>query len=100
MIRLFKAENTISVVIAIMLFSMLYLTYSHWQTQQNDQTNFVFQQRQALQIAENQIALKMNDKQACESSIEQNGIYFEIQCSSQQIRVSFPKGEVIIKRDD
>ncbi|WP_373767542.1 DUF5374 domain-containing protein [Glaesserella sp.] len=99
MTKLFKAESFVGLFIAVMSFGFLYLSYSHWQSWQNRQLNFIFQQQQALLIAENQLTLKMTDKSACEKRIEQNAITFEIQCSSQQIKVRFPSGEVVIKRD-
>ncbi|OOH91457.1 hypothetical protein BMT54_02115 [Pasteurellaceae bacterium 15-036681] len=91
-----KAESFSSVMIALMIFSLLYLSYSQWQSKQNQRSNFLYQQKQALQIAENQISLQMANH-ACEKSILRNGLRFDIACSQQQIKVNFPLGEVIIR---
>ncbi|MDH2997737.1 hypothetical protein A1D22_08440 [Pasteurellaceae bacterium LFhippo2] len=92
----YRAESLTSVMIALVLFSIIYLSYSQWQSMHNNQRNFLYQQRQALQIAENQMSLKMA-KRECEKSFSQNGLRFEIQCQSDVVKVSFPLGEVSIR---
>lgn len=94
-----KAENSLSMMLAIALFAILCLSYMAWQSQQARQYAQIYQQQQALQIVENQIALKMVGKaRDCESRVQQNGITFEITCSTNRIQVLFPTGEVTIER--
>lgn len=94
MIKQIKAESLVSVLLAMSIFSVLLLAYSKWQSYQNRSTHFIYQQQQALQIAENQIALRMAGLN-CESHIQQNGITFAIQCG-QGIIVKFPLGKIEI----
>lgn len=94
MIKPIKAESLVSILLAIAIFSILLLAYGKWQSQQNRSLNFIYQQQQALQIAENQIVLQMAEMN-CEAQIEQNSIIFTIQCG-QGIMVNFPLGRVKI----
>lgn len=91
--KIVKAESSIALLISVSVFAILFLTYSRWQSSQNKQENFLFQQQQALQIASNQLALKMA-KKPCERSVKQNNLQFEILCDEQQIKVTFPAGEI------
>lgn len=91
-----KAENSLSMMLAIALFAILCLSYMAWQSQQARQYAQIYQQQQALQIVENQIALKMAGR-GCESRVRQNGITFEIKCSANRIQVLFPTGEVTVE---
>lgn len=94
--NLFKAESAVSLLLAIVLFSILFLSYAEWQNQQHRQQQFLFQQQQALQIAENQIALQMAGK-PCQRRIEQNQTTFELlRCTPSEIQIRFPLGELHI----
>lgn len=93
----FNAESTISLLIALSLFTTIYLIYSQWQSQQNQQANLLYQQQQALQIANNQIGLLMA-AMPCERSVSQNDLQFDIQCNNQKIEVRFPLGKIEIKK--
>lgn len=93
-----KAETALSLLVAITLLSVLILVFNRWQTEQNRQLNHYFQRQQAVQILENQIALKLAG-QDCETSITQNQIRFEISCSGSRKIVRFPLGEVELNND-
>lgn len=91
----FKAESILSVLIAISLFSLMFLSYRQWQSLQHWQENRLYQKQQALQIAENQLALRLANR-ACKRSVTQNNLQFVIECSDSQIKVGFPLGEIKI----
>lgn len=91
----FKAETFISTLAAVMLFSVLFLGYTHRQKDQTAQLNYIYQQHQALQIAENQISLKLAGM-PCESHFQENRLSFRIKCDENDVRVIFPLGEVKI----
>lgn len=94
--KMIKAESSLSLLVALLLFSLIYLGWSSWQSMQNMQSQQIFQKQQALQIAENQIARRLANV-ACQSSIEQNSIRFEIsRCSDSEIEVRFPAGKILI----
>lgn len=94
-----KAENSLSMMLAIALFAILCLSYMAWQSQQARQYAQIYQRQQALQIVENQIALQMaGGERVCESRVRQNDITFEIKCPANRIQVLFPTGEVTVER--
>lgn len=96
MSKLIKAESFVSLLSALGILSVLLLAYMPWQAAQNRQTHFLFQQQQALQIAENQLARQLAEM-PCERRVEQNRIVFDIQrCTKQEIRIRFPAGELMI----
>ena len=96
--RLFYAETFLSLLVIITIFALICLGYLQWQSQQNRQVNFIFQQQQALQIAENQLARKMAVEN-CESTVEQNQLRFVIECPPNKIEVKFPLGSVVVTTD-
>ncbi|OOR98324.1 hypothetical protein B0187_08615 [Haemophilus paracuniculus] len=91
MIKWIKAENTLSIMIAVMISSILLLVYSQWQGRQNQAQMQAFQRLEAMQIAENQLALKMT-KLPCEAEINQNELRFRVRCESNRIQVEYPLG--------
>lgn len=93
--HLIKAETTLTLLIVMLIFTTLFFSYTQWQSRQTTQTQFLYQQQQALQIAENQIALKMADE-PCQRSVLQNNLQFTIYCQNQEIKVVFPVGEIKI----
>lgn len=94
----YRAETTISLLIAIVIFSILILVFSHWQSAQNKRLNLYFQKQQAVQILESQIALKLAGL-ACENHIIQNQVRYEIYCSATQFSIRFPLGEIELNND-
>lgn len=93
---LVKAESLISLLITIALFTMLAMSFLAWQQSQFEHGIANYQQQQALQVAENQLALQMA-KLECESQAVINNIKFTIQCQTTQIKVAYPLGQVEIK---
>ena len=95
MTKIVKAETLTSLLITISLFMILFLAYANWQSLQNKQANYLYQQQQALQIAENQLNLKAANE-PCERMVKQNHLTFKITCTEYKIIVVFPLGEVEI----
>lgn len=93
-----RSESIISILIVISLFLILFLSYSRWQNIQHQQENFLYQQQQALQIAENQIALKMANMECNKRSNFQNNLEFIVDCQPQYLKVKFPLGEISIEK--
>ncbi|WP_025247138.1 DUF5374 domain-containing protein [Mannheimia varigena] len=94
----YKAESTISLLVAIALFTIVVLSFSHWQSEQNRRVNAHFQQQQAAVILENQIALRLSGLD-CERQIEQNNIRYDIQCSGNKLSIRFPLGKIELNND-
>lgn len=94
----YKAETVISLLVAILLFSIIILVFGHWQSEQNRQLNLHFQKQQAMQILEDQIALKLAGLD-CEAKILQNQVKYEIQCSGNRISILFPLGKIDLNND-
>ncbi|WGE66888.1 DUF5374 domain-containing protein [Actinobacillus equuli subsp. haemolyticus] len=93
--KLLKSESFISILIGMLLFSIIFIVVSRWGSHQTEKTNYIYQQQQALQIIENQLALKYAE-QSCEQYIQQNHLKFKIECQANKISVSFPLGKVEI----
>ncbi len=93
-----KAESFISLLVVISLFSTTYMLYMNWEKSYNKQQVFLFQQKQALLVADNQINLLMA-KMPCEKQVVYNGTNFAIECNERAVRVRFATGEVNIELD-
>lgn len=94
-----KAESGIGLLIALSLFAVMALSTMQWQQIQSRQTVRLYQQQQALLIAENQLD-RMAAGLVCEQRVIQNGLKFDIEkCSATQIQVRFPLGEILIEKD-
>lgn len=93
--NLIKSETMFSVLVAVALFSIIFLIYIQWQSRQHQQSLLTFQRLAALQIAENQIARRMAGM-PCESQFKQNKILFRIYCIGDNIKIQFPLGEIVI----
>lgn len=94
----YRAETTLSLLVAITLFALILLVFSHWQTEQNYRLSKHFQQQQAAQLLENQIALKLANLD-CESQITQNGISYQIECPTHRLSIQFPLGKIELNND-
>ncbi|WP_244298124.1 DUF5374 domain-containing protein [Actinobacillus vicugnae] len=93
--NIIKSESFIAILVGILIFSTLFLTTSKWLSHQTEKINLIYQQQQALQIAENQLALKYA-KKPCEAAIQQNHLTFTIECQTNKISVAFPLGKIEI----
>ncbi|QNS15768.1 DUF5374 domain-containing protein [Mannheimia bovis] len=94
----YKAESTISLLVAVALLAIVMLSFSYWQSEQNRRVNTHFQQQQAAVILENQIALQLAGLD-CERQIEQNHIRYDIQCSGNKLSIRFPLGKIELNND-
>lgn len=94
----YKAETSLSLLVAISLLTVVVLTFSRWQSVQNQQLNQHFQHQQAVQILENQIALKLAGLE-CENTLTQNGVDYQIQCAENRLRIQFPLGKIELNND-
>ncbi len=90
--KIIKAETFVSLSMAILLVSILLLSYGKWQHQHNKNQQILYQRLQAMQIAENQLALKTLDL-PCEAVTHQNKITFKISCFPNKVRVEYPSGK-------
>lgn len=96
MVKQLKAESLVSLLVALMLFAIFALNFTAWQKTQLEHGARNYQQQQALQIAENQIALRMAGL-SCEAQAVENDVRFTIQCNEELIKISYPMGKVEIK---
>jgi len=83
-----------SLLLALSIFSGLFLIFNRWTTEQRKSAVRIFQEFQAIQIAENQA-----QRQFLGFSVEQNGIQFAIQCSHHQVNIRYPQGEFLLKTE-
>lgn len=90
-----SAETILATLVALLTFSILFLSYSSWLKYQTQHIQLNYQQQQALQLIDNQIALKLAGQQ-CENQVEQNQLHFKINCNDNEIIVQFPLGEIRI----
>lgn len=95
MVKQLRAESLVSLLVALTLFAILALNFTAWQKIQLERGARNYQQQQALQIAENQIALRMAGL-SCEPQAVENDVKFTIQCSGELIKISYPMGQVEI----
>ncbi|QIW16498.1 hypothetical protein A4G20_09195 [Pasteurellaceae bacterium RH1A] len=87
-----RAESFTAILLALSLFSLLFVSFQTWQQSQLAQQAKGYQTLQAMQIAENQLHLRLAG-QPCDRRVEQNGLVFEVNCSGQAIKISYPLGE-------
>ena len=78
------------------LFSVLFLVFNQWTTEQRKSAVKIYQDFQAIQIAENQ-AQRQFLGLACEQLIQQNSLTFRVQCQNERVIVRYPMGEISIK---
>lgn len=86
----FRAETIVSVLLGMVVFSMIFLSFHQWystQIRKQQQNDF---RQQALQIIDNQIARQFVGL-PCENQVIQNQRKFVISCSETVITVSSEK---------
>lgn len=88
-----RAETILSTLVAISLLVVLTLIYQKWRQTQIQHQSYLYQEQQALQIIENQIACHMAAV-SCESTITQNQLTFKVDQTGGKITVRFPLGKV------
>ena len=94
--RVNKGMSLMGVMFTLALFSTLFLAFNQWTANQRKSAVKIYQDFQALQIAENQ-AQRQYLGLPCEQSVQQNGIQFRVQCQSNQVIVRMPQGEFSLK---
>lgn len=97
-IKVNKGMSLMSLLLALSIFSGLFLIFNRWTTEQRKSAVSVFQEFQAIQIAENQ-AQRQFLGLSCENSVQQNDIQFSIQCSHHQVNIRYPQGEFLLKSE-
>lgn len=90
-----NGSSSLSILLAILLFSLLCLAAQQWLNLQQKQASEIYQRYQAMQIAENQLNRQYLGLD-CENQLFQNGISFQISCDP-QVTVTFPLGVVEVQ---
>lgn len=85
-----------TLLFSLALFSVLFLVFNQWTAEQRKSAVKIYQDFQAIQIAENQ-AQRQFLGLACEQLIQQNGLTFRVQCQNERVIVRYPMGEISIK---
>lgn len=88
----YRGMSLITLLIALMLFTGIFLAVNQWAAQQRREASEIFQRYQAMQILDNQqqrLFLGLD----CEHSIKQNGLEFLVECANGVIKVRYPMGE-------
>lgn len=85
-----------TLLFSLALFSVLFLVFNQWTTEQRKSAVKIYQDFQAIQIAENQ-AQRQFLGLACEQLIQQNSLTFRVQCQNERVIVRYPMGEISIK---
>ncbi|MGV6988861.1 DUF5374 domain-containing protein [Testudinibacter sp. P80/BLE/0925] len=94
-----RGAGTAAVLLTLMLFSFSLLAVSRWLTAQQRDGLQIYQQYQALLLAQNQFA-RQRLGLGCETPITQNQIRFDVQCQAQRVKVRFPLGEISLSAEN
>jgi len=76
-----------SLLLALSIFSGLFLIFNRWTTEQRKSAVRIFQEFQAIQIAENQAQRQFL------------GLSCENRCSHHQVNIRYPQGEFLLKTE-
>ncbi|TDQ59887.1 prepilin peptidase dependent protein C [Mesocricetibacter intestinalis] len=85
----------LSFLFSLMLFSVVFIAVGRWHGQQRKTAVEIYQRYQALQIADNQRQRRLLGL-PCSASCRRNRIMFHIYCQGEEIKVSYPSGEIIL----
>lgn len=96
MFQMNKGMSLTTLLFSLALFSVLFLVFNQWTTEQRKSAVKIYQDFQAIQIAENQ-AQRQFLGLACEQLIQQNSLTFRVQCQNERVIVRYPMGEISIK---
>ncbi|WP_109077623.1 DUF5374 domain-containing protein [Aggregatibacter kilianii] len=88
-----KGMSLLSLLVALTLFSGLFLTFNQWGNVQRKSAVEIYQRFQAIQIAENQHQRRFLGL-PCETQVRQNQIHFRVICMQNQVSVKYPRGEI------
>ncbi|OOF58328.1 DUF5374 domain-containing protein [Rodentibacter myodis] len=90
--------SPLSVMLTLALFSGVFLAFNQWAATQRKSAVKIYDDFQALQIAENQ-AQRQFLGLPCEQTVQQNGVKFQVQCQGNQVLVRYPQGEFRLKTE-
>ncbi|OOF44532.1 DUF5374 domain-containing protein [Rodentibacter trehalosifermentans] len=93
-----KGMSLTSVMFTLMLFSTLFLIFNRWTANQRQSAVKIYNDFQALQIAENQ-AQRQFLGLPCEQKVRQNGVQFNVQCQGNKVIIHSPVGEFSLKSE-
>ena len=96
MFQMNKGMSLTTLLFSLALFSVLFLVFNQWTAEQRKSAVKIYQDFQAIQIAENQ-AQRQFLGLACEQLIQQNSLTFRVQCQNERVIVRYPMGEISIK---
>ncbi|MCK3657588.1 hypothetical protein A4G18_02370 [Pasteurellaceae bacterium Pebbles2] len=88
-----KGMSLTTVLVALSLFSSLFLAINQWASYQRKNANHIYQRYQALQIAENQQQRQFLGL-SCDPLVEQNGLTFQVSCQGNGVKVRYILGEI------
>lgn len=92
-INRFKGMSLLSFLFTLSIFSGIFLSLNQWTAYQRQSAVEIYQRFQAVQIAENQKQRQFLGLD-CESSVAQNRLEFEVQCTGDTVKVRYPRGEI------
>ena len=93
-----KGMGMLSFLVTLMIFGFLFTAIGKWSANQRQHAAVIYQQYQAIQIAENQGQRQFLDL-SCESNVRQNALHLTVDCSGNQITVRYPLGEISLKTE-
>lgn len=96
--RLNKGMSLLTLLFTLALFSLLFVAFNQWTGSQRKSAVKIYQDFQAIQIAENQ-AQRQFLGLPCEQNVQQNGLRFRLQCQSDRVIVRYPLGEISLKTE-
>ena len=88
-----KGMSLLSLLVALSLFSGIFLTFNQWGHAQRKSAMEIYQRFQGIQIAENQRQRQFLGL-SCDSEVYQNHIRFQVVCRQNQVTVKYPRGEI------
>lgn len=91
-----KGMSVLGLLVAISLFGLIFLSFNQWAAYQRKSAVNIYQNYQAVQIAENQFQRQYLGL-GCENSVRQNGVQFHIKCQERAISVRVGEDEISIK---
>lgn len=98
MFRPIKGMSLTTVLFTLALFSILFLAFNQWTASQRKSAVKIYQDFQAIQIAENQ-AQRQFLGLPCESGVQQNSLRFRVECQATHVIVRYPLGEFSLKTE-
>lgn len=85
--------NLFSLLVALTLFSGIFLSVNQWISYQRKSAVKIYQSSQALSIAMNQKYRQFLDLN-CQAKVEQNALTFQIYCEDNKVEVHYPLGKI------